>query len=65
ACEGGRGAGVAVSGNLAVEFSFRDRPPLDVKLSVVVTRVAQDWYLGHYQVSRLEQAGPAGGLRGA
>lgn len=43
-----------VLGYLAVEFSFRDRSPLEVKLSVVVTRVAQDWYLGHYQVSRLE-----------
>ena len=45
-----------VLGYLAVEFSFTDRPPVDVKLSVLVTRVAQDWYIGHYQVSRLEQA---------
>lgn len=45
-----------VLGYLAVEFSFTDRPPLDVKLSVLVTRVAQEWYIGHYQVSRLEQA---------
>ncbi|MGW5658150.1 YybH family protein [Streptomyces humi] len=43
-----------VLGYLAVEFSFTDRPPRDVKLSVVVTRVAQEWYIGHYQVSRLE-----------
>ncbi|MCG7209044.1 YybH family protein [Streptomyces arenae] len=43
-----------VLGYLAVEFSFADRPPRDVKLSVVVTRVAQEWYIGHYQVSRLE-----------
>lgn len=52
--EAGRLADGVVLGYLAVEFSFRDRSPLDVKLSVVVTRVAQDWYLGHYQVSRLE-----------
>ncbi|MEU1166332.1 YybH family protein [Streptomyces sp. NPDC090075] len=45
-----------VLGYLAVEFSFTDRPPLDVKLSVLVTRVAQEWFIGHYQVSRLEQA---------
>ncbi|MFF7986434.1 YybH family protein [Streptomyces sp. NPDC007901] len=45
-----------VLGYLAVEFSFTDRPPVDVKLSVLVTRVAQEWYIGHYQVSRLEQA---------
>ncbi|MEU9449859.1 SgcJ/EcaC family oxidoreductase [Streptomyces sp. NPDC048277] len=43
-----------VLGYLAVEFSFTDRPPLDVKLSVLVTRVAQEWHIGHYQVSRLE-----------
>ncbi|MET9084264.1 hypothetical protein ABZX77_20695 [Streptomyces sp. NPDC004237] len=45
-----------VLGYLAVAFSFTDRPPLDVKLSVLVTRVAQEWFIGHYQVSRLEQA---------
>jgi hypothetical protein len=44
-----------VLGYLAVEFSFTDRPPLDVKLSVLVTRVADDWYISHYQVSRLPQ----------
>ncbi|GAA2345641.1 SgcJ/EcaC family oxidoreductase [Streptomyces kunmingensis] len=42
-----------VLGYLDVEFSFTDRPPLDVKLSVLASRVDDRWYLGHYQVSRL------------
>jgi uncharacterized protein (TIGR02246 family) len=42
-----------VLGYLAVEFSFTDRPPLDVKLSVLVTRQGDEWHIGHYQVSRL------------
>ncbi|MEU6089331.1 nuclear transport factor 2 family protein [Streptomyces sp. NPDC001848] len=43
-----------VLGYLAVEFSFTDRPPLDVKLSVLVVRTGDDWSIGHYQVSRLD-----------
>ncbi|MEU0970834.1 hypothetical protein ABZ357_37505 [Streptomyces sp. NPDC005917] len=43
-----------VLGYLAVEFSFTDRPPLDVKLSVLLTREGDDWYISHYQVSRLD-----------
>ncbi|MFE4966204.1 YybH family protein [Streptomyces sp. NPDC056660] len=43
-----------VLGYLAVEFTFTDRPPLDVKLSVLVTRAGDDWYISHYQVSRLD-----------
>ncbi|MGW2524856.1 YybH family protein [Streptomyces sp. NPDC001617] len=42
-----------VLGYLDVEFSFTDRPALDVKLSVLVTRVEDEWYISHYQVSRL------------
>ncbi|MGW7238467.1 YybH family protein [Streptomyces sp. NPDC054804] len=49
-----RPADGVVLGYLAVEFSFTDRPPLDVKLSVLVTRAGDDWYIGHYQVSRLD-----------
>ncbi|GAA3847127.1 SgcJ/EcaC family oxidoreductase [Streptomyces coacervatus] len=45
-----------VLGYLDVEFSFTDRPALQVKLSVLVTRVGEDWYISHYQVSRLDQA---------
>ncbi|MFI6560708.1 YybH family protein [Streptomyces sp. NPDC050534] len=41
-----------VLGYLDVEFSFTDRPALSVKLSVLVTRVGDDWLISHYQVSR-------------
>ncbi|GGV82883.1 hypothetical protein GCM10010340_35600 [Streptomyces griseoloalbus] len=40
-------------GYLAVDFSFTDRPDLHVTLSVVLKRVADQWYLSHYQVTRL------------
>jgi len=43
-----------VLGYLDVEFSFTDRPALPVKLSVLVTRVGDDWLISHYQVSRLD-----------
>ncbi|MFJ9562559.1 YybH family protein [Streptomyces fuscichromogenes] len=43
-----------VLGYLTVRFSFTDRPPLDVKLSVLVTRTGEDWHIAHYQVSRLD-----------
>lgn len=43
-----------VLGYLDVRFSFTDRPALDVKLVVLVTRVGDDWYISHYQVSRLD-----------
>lgn len=41
-----------VLGYLAVEFSFTDRAALDVKLSVLVTREGDEWYIAHYQVSQ-------------
>lgn len=44
-----------VMGYLDVDFTFTDRPPLAVKLVVFVTRVEDDWYISHYQVSRLDQ----------
>jgi uncharacterized protein (TIGR02246 family) len=43
-----------VLGYLDVEFSFTDRPALNVKLSVLATRVGDDWRISHYQVSRLD-----------
>ncbi|WP_405593024.1 YybH family protein [Streptomyces sp. NBC_01092] len=43
-----------VLGYLDVRFSFTDRPALDVKLAVLVTLVEDDWYISHYQVSRLD-----------
>ncbi|MFF4029146.1 YybH family protein [Streptomyces sviceus] len=54
--ETGRPADGLVLGYLDVEFTFTDRPPLPVKLAVLVTRVGDDWYIGHYQVSRLDPA---------
>jgi uncharacterized protein (TIGR02246 family) len=48
-----------VMGYLDVDFTFTDQPPLAVKLAVFVTRVEDDWYISHYQVSRLDQ-GPQG-----
>ncbi|MFV8185891.1 MULTISPECIES: hypothetical protein [Streptomyces] len=50
-----------VLGYLDVEFSFTDRPALNVKLSVLATRVGDDWRISHYQVSRLGQTGLASG----
>jgi uncharacterized protein (TIGR02246 family) len=43
-----------VLGYLSVDFSFTDRPTLNVKLGVLVQRVRDTWYISHYQVSRLE-----------
>jgi uncharacterized protein (TIGR02246 family) len=44
-----------VLGYLDAEFSFTDRPPLGVKLAVLVRRVAEGWPIVHYQVSRLDE----------
>jgi uncharacterized protein (TIGR02246 family) len=43
-----------VLGYLSVDFSFVDRPTLTVYLGVMVTRTAEGWFIGHYQVSRLD-----------
>lgn len=43
-----------VLGYLAVDFSFTDRPTLSVYLGVLLKRVADGWYISHYQVSRLD-----------
>ncbi|MFG2358970.1 SgcJ/EcaC family oxidoreductase [Streptomyces sp. NPDC048521] len=40
-------------GYLDVDFSFTDRPNIHVTLSVVLRRVAAQWYISHYQVTRL------------
>ncbi|MER7640277.1 SgcJ/EcaC family oxidoreductase [Streptomyces sp. NPDC126522] len=42
-----------VLGYLDTGFTFTDRPPVDVKLAVLVKRVADGWSIAHYQVSRL------------
>ncbi|MFE1925916.1 YybH family protein [Streptomyces asoensis] len=48
-------AGNLVLGYLDVEFSFTDRPVVKVKLAVLATRAGKEWYLAHYQVSRLDE----------
>lgn len=40
-------------GYLTVDFSFTDRPPLTVNLSVLIRRTDDGWLIAHYQVSRL------------
>ncbi|MGW0086318.1 SgcJ/EcaC family oxidoreductase [Streptomyces sp. NPDC003393] len=41
-------------GYLGVDFSFTDRPTIHVSLSVVLRRVGDQWYIAHYQVSKLD-----------
>ncbi|MEU0026529.1 nuclear transport factor 2 family protein [Streptomyces sp. NPDC006335] len=43
-----------VLGYLDAEFTFTDRPPVTVKLAVLLTRTGDDWSIAHYQVSRLD-----------
>jgi uncharacterized protein (TIGR02246 family) len=42
-----------VLGYLSVDFSFTDRPTLTVNLSVLVKHRGNEWFVSHYQVSRL------------
>ncbi|MFJ7497995.1 YybH family protein [Streptomyces sp. NPDC097727] len=41
-------------GYLGVDFSFTDRPTISVTLGVVLRRVADQWHIAHYQVSKLD-----------
>ncbi|CRZ18767.1 SgcJ/EcaC family oxidoreductase [Mycolicibacterium neworleansense] len=50
-------------GYLVAEFAFRDRDPVHLNLSVVVTRTDDDWRIAHYQVSPVPQ--PPGHRYGA
>ncbi|MGW7486354.1 SgcJ/EcaC family oxidoreductase [Streptomyces sp. NPDC054786] len=43
-----------VLGYLSVDFSFTDRPTLSVRLSTLLKRATDGWYISHYQVSRLD-----------
>jgi uncharacterized protein (TIGR02246 family) len=43
-----------ILGYLTVEFTFTDRPPLPVYLSVIVRHLGDAWLIDHYQVSRLD-----------
>ncbi|MGV9350619.1 YybH family protein [Streptomyces spiralis] len=40
-------------GYLGVDFLFTDRPTIHVTLGVVLRRVGDQWYIAHYQVSKL------------
>jgi uncharacterized protein (TIGR02246 family) len=42
-----------VLGYLSVDFSFADRPTLNVYLSVLLTHEQDGWRISHYQASRL------------
>jgi uncharacterized protein (TIGR02246 family) len=42
-----------VLGYLSVDFTFTDRPTLNVYLSVLVKKEADGWFIDHYQVSKL------------
>ena len=44
----------ALLGYLDIEFQFSDRPTISVTLGVVLRRVADQWQIGHYQVSKLD-----------
>ena len=44
-------AAAVVLGYVEVDFAFTDRPTIRVLLSVLVTRVGEDWLISHYQVS--------------
>jgi uncharacterized protein (TIGR02246 family) len=42
-----------VLGYTHVEFSFPDRPTVSVYLSLLVRQADGDWWISHYQVSKL------------
>ncbi|MFF4749366.1 YybH family protein [Streptomyces sp. NPDC002514] len=42
----------ALLGYLSVDFSFTDRPPVKVTLSIVLRHIADHWRIAHYQVSK-------------
>ncbi len=45
-------AGGVVLGYLTAVFSFTDRPSRELRLGVVAQRIADEWLIAHYQVSR-------------
>jgi len=42
-----------VLGYLSVDFTFTDRPTIQVYLSLLVKKEADGWFIDHYQVSKL------------
>jgi hypothetical protein len=43
-----------ILGYLRVEFSFTDRQPITVYLSLLLKQVGDGWRVSHYQVSKLD-----------
>ena len=43
-----------ILGYMRVAFTFTDRQPVNVYLSLLVEKVADEWRISHYQVSRLD-----------
>ncbi len=43
-----------ILGYLRVAFTFPDRPPVNVYLSLLLKRTGGGWQISHYQVSRLD-----------
>lgn len=43
-----------ILGYLRVEFTFTDREPLNVYLSLLLKQVGDTWQIDHYQVSKLD-----------
>ncbi|MFE7216984.1 hypothetical protein ACFU93_45835 [Streptomyces sp. NPDC057611] len=47
-------AGDVLLGYMGVDFSFTDRATIRVTLGVVLRRIADEWFIAHYQVSKLD-----------
>jgi hypothetical protein len=43
-----------ILGYMRVEFTFPDRPPVNVYLSLLLKQVGGDWQISLYQVSKLD-----------
>ncbi|MFB2598568.1 SgcJ/EcaC family oxidoreductase [Herbiconiux sp. P17] len=43
-----------IVGYQTVDFGFTDRPTIAVHLTVVLRKVAGEWLISHYQVSRID-----------
>jgi uncharacterized protein (TIGR02246 family) len=45
--------GTLILGYMHVDFSFPDRPTVSVYLSLLIVQSDGDWWISHYQVSKL------------
>jgi hypothetical protein len=43
-----------ILGYVRVEFTFTEREPINVYLSLLLKQVGDDWQIDHYQVSKLD-----------